>query len=68
MCMRLTGPMEGRRHDWTLYKSSGLNNTLQKPLFTMGSGLSRLGTLGTAQDVFFIIRLVARINAKQDLL
>ena len=26
--MHLAGPMEGRRHDWTLYLSSGLDSTL----------------------------------------
>ena len=67
LCMHLAGSME-ECHDWTLYMSSGLTKTPQEAYYYDGKQSSRLGILGTAQVVFFMFRLAARIYPKQGLL
>ena len=55
MCMHLAGPMEGRRHDWTLYMSNGLNNTLQEAFFYDGKQFVALGDSGYSARCFLYV-------------
>ena len=55
MCMHLAGPMEKRRHDWTLYMSSGLNNTLQQAFFYDGKQFVAFGDSGYSARCFLYV-------------
>lgn len=46
LALHLAGPMEGRRHDWTLYLSSGLDEQLQEVLEVDGRMFCLYGDSG----------------------
>lgn len=55
LAMHVAGPMEGRRHDWTLYISSGLDGTLQQVLTHDGIQYVLYGDSGYSARLFLYI-------------
>ena len=53
LAMHLSGPLEGRRHDWTMYMRSGLDSTLQEAFFHLNRQFVAYGDSGYSSRVFF---------------